>query len=215
MREHAALAQVKIRYSMIIDAVPGAEIRSTMRSLADGKPITGATLPGAVDVLAFPPTAAQLQDRRERENAEWGELERRARIALFFGVGMFLAWTADVGAAFGIGAVAGSTLFGVASVPLAFIVVIAHVYGRWALDRAADGRAAVDRRYADVAQRDAQPLLEMADRHPAVAQYLRCVGRQRRALQNVEWAALHAWANTYDSANKVAEGPSATQPAGQ
>ena len=113
-------------------------------------------------------------------------------MALFFGVGMFLAWAADVGAAFKL-ADTGSAWFGVASVPIAVVVVVAHVLGRWALDRAARGQSDVRRRYADVTVREADPLIELAQAHPAVAQYLRCVGRQRRALRRIEGSALCAW----------------------
>ena len=145
-----------------------------------------------IDVLSFPPSEAELRQWQAREAERWVELERRARIALFFGIGMFLAWAADVGAAFELGD-RGSAWFGVASVPLAIIVVLAHVVGRWALDRAARGHADVRRRYADVTLREAKPLIALSDRHPAVAQYLRCVGRQRRALRRLERAALHLW----------------------
>ncbi|MEP6607328.1 MAG: hypothetical protein ABJA83_01475 [Burkholderiaceae bacterium] len=34
-----------------------------------------------------------------RETGPWREFDRRARAALFFGAGMFLAWAAAVGAA--------------------------------------------------------------------------------------------------------------------
>ncbi len=128
-----------------------------------------------------------------RETGRWIELERRARVALFFGAGMFLAWAADVGAAFENGQAGGSELFGVASVPIAIVVVLAQVIGRWALERASRGRTEVQRRYADVTLREARPLLEIAREDAVVAQYLRCVGRQRRALRKLERIALHAW----------------------
>lgn len=148
-----------------------------------------------VDILAFPPDEAELQRCQALEAERWLEVERRARIALFFGIGMFLAWAADVGAAFEIGHDIGSTIYGVASIPLAFVVVLAHVYGRWALERANRGRAEVQQRYADVTVREARPLLELAQDEPVIAQYLRCVGRQQRALRKFERVALHAWAS--------------------
>ena len=146
----------------------------------------------SIDILAFPPSESQLRQWQAREAESWRELERRARVALFFGIGMFLAWAADVGAAFELGDTR-STWFGVASVPLAIIVVLAHVLARWALDRAARGHDEVRRRYADVTMREAKPLIALAEKNPAVAQYLRCVGRQRRALRRLERSALHTW----------------------
>jgi hypothetical protein len=147
----------------------------------------------AIDILAFPPDESTLRQWQTHEAARWRELERRARVALFFGIGMFLAWAADVGAAFELGDT-GSAWFGIASVPLATIVVLAQVLGRWALDRSARGHAEVRRRYADVTLGEAKPLLQLAEKHAPVAQYLRCVGRQRRALRRLERSALYAWA---------------------
>lgn len=146
-----------------------------------------------IDVLAFPPDQAELRRRQTRAAERWRELERRARVALFFGAGMFLAWAADVGAAFEIGHAGGSALFGMASVPIAIVVALAYLYGRWALERATRGRAEVQQRYADATLREATPLIELARNDAAIAQYLRCVGRQRRALSTVERIALHAW----------------------
>lgn len=158
-----------------------------------------------IDVLAFPPDQAELRRRQTRAAERWRELERRARVALFFGAGMFLAWAADVGAAFEIGHAGGSALFGVASVPIAIVVALAHLYGRWALERATRGRAAVQKRYADATLREATPLLELARDDAVIAQYLRCVGRQRRALLTVERVALHAWAQGRREAARSSE----------
>ena len=80
-----------------------------------------------------------------------------------------------------------------ASVPLAVAVVVAHLYGQWALERAARGLAEVGQRYADVTLREATPLLAFAKNNAVVAQYLRCVGRQQRALLRLERMALYAW----------------------
>ena len=146
-----------------------------------------------IDALAFPPDTTELQRRQASEATCWRELERRARIALFFGVGMFLAWAADVGAAFEIAHASGSALFGVISVPLALVVVLAHVYGQWALERATRGLADVKERYSDVTVREASPLLAAAKNDAVIAQYLRCVGRQQRALLRLERMALYAW----------------------
>ncbi len=40
---------------------------------------------------------------------------------------------------------------------------------------------------------EARPLLQIAERDAVIAQYLRCVGRQQRALLRVERAALYRW----------------------
>ncbi len=146
-----------------------------------------------IDVLSFPPDAVELRSRQAHEARRWRELERRARIALFFGVGMFLAWAADVGAALDIAHATGSAFFGAASIPLALAVVFAHLYGQWALERAARGLAEVEQRYSDVTVREATPLLAGAQNDAVIAQYLRCVGRQQRALLRVERIALYKW----------------------
>jgi len=157
----------------------------------------------AIDVLAFPPDQAELQRFQLSDAKRWLEVERRARVAMFLGVGMFLAWAADVGAAFEIGSADGSTLFGVASVPLALTVVLAHLYGQWALERAGRGLAEVELRYGEVTLREATPLIELAKKNPVIGQYLRCVGRQQRALRKIERIALYAWVEG-DRANGAA-----------
>ncbi len=159
----------------------------------------------SIDVLAFPPDQAELQRRQAHDMRRWRELERRARVALFFGAGMFLAWAADVGAAFEIDHAGGSALFGMASVPIATSVAMAYLYGRWALERAGRGRAQVQRYYADVTVREAAPLLQLGRNDAVIAQYLRCVGRQRRALSAGELIALQAWAEK----NRPTHGPAA------
>lgn len=146
-----------------------------------------------IDVLAFPPARAELQRWQLREGKRWRELERRARVALFFGVGMFLAWAADVGAAFDIAGNDGSALFGVVSIPIAIVVVVAHLYGQWALERSSRGLAELAQHYADVTLREAAPLLALARENAVVAQYLRCVGREGRPLLNLERIALYKW----------------------
>ena len=146
-----------------------------------------------IDVLAFPPDLVTLQRWRAFEARRWRELERRARVARFFGMGMFLAWAADVGAAFEISSAGGSALFGLVSLPLALIVLLAHFYAQWARERSARGLTEIDHRYSDVTVRDAAPLLALAREHSAIAQYLRCVGRQPRALLRLERSALYAW----------------------
>ena len=68
---------------------------------------SAAAIESPIDVLSFPPTRAELQRWQLRDSKRWRELERRARVALFFGIGMFLAWAADVGAAFEIAGTGG------------------------------------------------------------------------------------------------------------
>lgn len=164
-----------------------------MGSAVRGEP--AAAIEPPIDVLSFPPTRAELQRWQLQESKRWRELERRARVALFFGIGMFLAWAADVGAAFEIAGAGGSAFFGVASVPIAIIVVVAHLYGQWAFERSSRELAELAQRYADVTLRDGAPLLALARKDAVVAQYLRCVGREGRPLLNLERIALYAWSD--------------------
>ena len=155
--------------------------------------ITPHTSIAAINVLAFPPDEAELDRRQRREAEPWRELERRARLAIFFSVGMFLAWAADVGAAFEMDQ-SGSTIFGLAALPMAVVIVLAHLAERWALERARTYRVEWERRYAYVRKADAASLLSLARRDSVIAQYLRLVGRQGRPLRVIEKTALEAWA---------------------
>ncbi len=76
---------------------------------------------------------------------------------------------------------------------MAMTVVAAHLLGQWALERSRRQLANVARRYSEVTLREAAPLLTFAERNAVVAQYLRCVGRQRRPLRRLERVALYAW----------------------
>lgn len=147
-----------------------------------------------IDVLAFPPDQGALKQRQAVELAPWDRLERSGRILLFFAAGMFLAWAAAIVAAFELAGVGDSTWFGVASVALAVVVIATYFGARWVINRANRGRANVRQRYADVTQHEAIPLMELARKDNVVEQYLRCVGRQRRALRQIERVALHSWA---------------------
>src|SRR5512134_549134 len=89
----------------------------------------------AIDVLAFPPDEVELERRRRIDELRSDEFERRSRIALFISVGMFAAWAADVGAVFAHGQSAATAVYGLLSVPLAVIIVVSLLYGRWALAR--------------------------------------------------------------------------------
>ena len=155
--------------------------------------ITPHTSITAIDVLAFPPDEAELDRLKGCEAERWRELERRARLAIFFSVGMFLAWAADVGAAFEMDH-SGSTVFGLAAVPMAIVVVLAHLAGRWTLERARTYRTEWERRYAYVREAHAGSLLSLARRDSVIAQYLRLVSRQGRPLRVIERTALEVWA---------------------
>jgi hypothetical protein len=155
--------------------------------------ITPHTSITTIDVLAFPPDEAELDRLQGREAERWRELERRARLAIFFSIGMFLAWAADVGAAFEMDH-SGSTIFGLAAVPMAIVIVLAHLAGRWALERARTYRIEWERRYAYVRKADAASLLSLARRDSVIAQYLRLVSRQGRPLRVIEKTAMEAWA---------------------
>jgi hypothetical protein len=146
-----------------------------------------------IDVLAFPPEETELERLRRIDDLRREELERRARLALFVSTGMFAAWAADVGAVFVHEQTATSAVFGLLSVPLAVIIVISLLYGRWALARSEQARQALKLHDA-VRSGDAASLLELAARSPVVAQYLRLVGRQRRPLRELERRALESWA---------------------
>jgi hypothetical protein len=147
----------------------------------------------AIDVLAFPPDEIELERLRRIDELRSDELERRSRIALFISVGMFAAWAADVGAVFAHGQGPASAVYGMLSVPLAVIIVVSLLYGRWALARSEQARQAL-KLHAAVRAVDSASLLELAARSPVVAQYLRLVGRQQRPLREFERLALETWA---------------------
>ena len=146
----------------------------------------------AIDVLAFPPDEIELERLRRIDELRRDELERRARIALFISTGMFAAWAADVGAVFAHEQAAASAVFGILSVPLALIIVVSLLYGRWALARSEDARQAL-KLHAAVRIADSAALLELAVGSPVGAQYLRLVGRQGRPLRELERLALESW----------------------
>jgi len=147
----------------------------------------------AIDVLAFPPEEMELERLRRIDELRSDELERRSRIALFISVGMFAAWAADVSAVFAHGQSPASAVYGVLSVPLAVIIVVSLLYGRWALARSEQARQAL-KLHAAVRAADSATLLELAAHSPVVAQYLRLVGRQQRPLRELERLALETWA---------------------
>jgi hypothetical protein len=154
-----------------------------------------------IDVLAFPPDPLQLESLRVAELARSRNLEQRRRVALFVGLGLALAWAADVGAAIDARGSAHPFAFAIASVVLAIAIFAAHFAASWLGARARALRCAADRRFADVRLGDARPLLAAATSDAVVAQYLRMVGRQQRALRVVELESLMAWTRSNQTAH--------------
>jgi hypothetical protein len=143
--------------------------------------------------LAFPPDVSALEQMREVRLARCGELERRARLAWFVSVAFFMTWVADVAAVFEHDSGVLPAAFGVASLALAVAIVAAHGLGRLLYGRAQRLRRVTERSFTAVRLDEAEELLALAARDAAVAQYLRMVGRQRRALRWIEHVALVRW----------------------
>jgi hypothetical protein len=146
-----------------------------------------------IDVLAFPPDAAALEDMRISELDESTELARRARVATFLGVGLMLAWVADVAAVFQ-HASGSPAPWGFLSLVLATLIVFAHIVGRHLLGRSERVRRRIEQRYSPVRLQHAGALLQLARQNVIVSQYLRMVGRQQRPLRQLESEALQRWA---------------------
>lgn len=146
-----------------------------------------------IDVLSFPPETASLERLRNSELAASVELARRARVVTFVGVGLMLAWVADVAAVFehARGSPAG---WGLLSVLLATLIVLSHIAGRHLQRRAERVRRRTEERFAPVRLQHADVLLELARQNVVVSQYLRMVGRQQRPLRHLEAEALQRWA---------------------
>jgi len=146
-----------------------------------------------IDVLGFPPDTASLEGMRSSELAASVELARRARVATFVGAGLMLAWVADVAAVFehASGSPAG---WGLLSLLLATLIVLAHIVGRHLHGRAERRRRKTEQRFAPVRLQHANTLLELARQNVVVSQYLRMVGRQQRPLRHLEAEALQFWA---------------------
>ena len=146
-----------------------------------------------IDVLAFPPDTNVLDQMRRVRIERCHEIERRARLALFVGVTLFLTWVADVAAVFEHPTGVMPAAFGVASLALAVAIAVAHWSGRWLLRRARRLRQQTEHGFAEVRVHQAHGLVALAAVDGVVAQYLRMVGRQRRALRCLELAALSEW----------------------
>lgn len=147
-----------------------------------------------IDVLAFPPDAVALDAMRAARITRAAEFQRRARVASFVSITLFLTWVADVAAVFErhhSGAVPAT--LGVASLVLAVIIVAAHIGARVLAERAENLRLSTERAFTAVRLHQAGELVELATHEPVVAQYLRMVGRQGRPLQCVELTALIRW----------------------
>jgi hypothetical protein len=138
---------------------------------------------------------------RVAELARGRRLEQQRSVTLFVGVGLALAWAADVGAAFGARGGVHPFAFAVASLALALAIFAAHFVANWLGRRAAALRRSTARRFADARCGDAQPLLAVAANDRVVAQYLRMVGRQQRALRVIELECLMAWRRDHEAAS--------------
>jgi hypothetical protein len=143
-----------------------------------------------IDVLAFPPSTDALDAMRRRRLAGTEETKRRGRLALFVSVTLFIAWVADVAAVFEQPAGIFSAAFGIGSVVLACMIVASHTIGRALMRRALRARLAAEHGFAAVRLHQAGEVLAVAGRDAGVAQYLRMVGRQGRALRVIEMDAL-------------------------
>jgi hypothetical protein len=143
-----------------------------------------------IDVLAFPPDAAALETMKRAALADCDWTDRHGRIALFVGVSLFITWVADVAAVFRHPAGPMPVAFGVGSLLLAGLIVAAHGVGRALVERAFRRRARVARLHAAVRLDQSADILAAAADHAIVAQYLRMVGRQGRALRCLERDAL-------------------------
>ncbi len=165
-----------------------------------------------IDVLSFPPDERALDALRTVRLERCRRLEERGRLALFISLGLFLAWAADVGAAFESAAGALPMAFGLASVVLAVSIAAAHLIARHVLARSHAMRRQVEREFSAVRVCDAQPLITGAVNDRAVAQYLRMVGRQRRALRSIELQSLLTW---LERAAIAPTSPPASQPIGE
>jgi hypothetical protein len=154
-----------------------------------------------IDVLAFPPDVSALEQMRQVRLARCGELERRARLSWFVSVAFFMTWVADVAAVFEHDSGLLPAAFGVASLALAVTIVVTHGFGRLLYGRAQRLRRVTERGFAAVRLDEADELLALAERHAAVAQYLRMVGRQRRALRWIEHVALVRWSRRASGAH--------------
>ena len=146
-----------------------------------------------IDVLAFPPDTGALDQIRGARLARADELERKARLAWFVSVALFLTWVADVAAVFEHDSGVLPAAFGVASLALAATIVATHGFGRFLFGRAQRLRQVTERGFAAVRLHEADELLALAARDAVVAQYLRMVGRQGRALCWMEQRALVRW----------------------
>ena len=146
-----------------------------------------------IDVLSFPPDESALELMRTAALEDSARQAHLGKVASFVGVGLMLAWVADVAAVLESQS-AHSPVLGVFSLVLATLIVTAHFSGRHLRHRAQESRRRVERRFAPVRVEQAGSLLSLAQRNAAVSQYLRMVGRQRRPLRQIESESLQRWA---------------------
>jgi len=163
------------------------------RAAAGTAPAAGAaanTL--AIDVLSFPPDESALDLMRTAALEDAASRAHRGKVASFVGAGLMLAWVADVAAVLESQS-ANSPVLGVFSLVLAALIITSHLSGRHLRRRARQLRGRVERHFAPVRIEQAGVLLSLAQRDAAVSQYLRMVGRQRRALRQIESASLQCF----------------------
>jgi len=146
-----------------------------------------------IDVLSFPPGEDALEQMRTAALEDVGRQAHRGKVASFVGAGLMLAWVADVAAVLESQA-SHSPVFGVFSLVLATLIVMAHLSGRHLRLRAQKSWRRVERRFAPVRVEQAGELLSLAKCNAAVSQYLRMVGRQQRALRQIESESLQRFA---------------------
>jgi len=146
-----------------------------------------------IDILAFPPDAGALEQMRAKALADAKTPQHHGQVASFVGAGLMLAWVADVAAVLQ-SSNAHSPALGVFSLVLAALIIAAHLSGRHLRQRALQLRGRVERHFSPVRIEQAGVVLSLAQRDAAVSQYLRMVGRQRRALRQIESESLQRFA---------------------
>jgi hypothetical protein len=146
-----------------------------------------------IDILSFPPDAGALEGMRAKALANAKTQQHHGQVASFVGAGLMLAWVADVAAVLQ-SSNAHSPALGVFSLVLAALIITAHLSGRHLRQRALQLRSRVERHFSPVRIEQAGVVLSLAQRDAAVSQYLRMVGRQRRALRQIESESLQRFA---------------------
>ncbi|HJW51859.1 MAG TPA: hypothetical protein VJ501_07600 [Burkholderiaceae bacterium] len=147
----------------------------------------------AIDILSFPPDESALEQMRAKALDNAKTPQHYGQVASFVGAGLMLAWVADVAAVLESSSTHSPAL-GVFSLVLAALIITAHLWGRHLRQRALQLRGRVERYFSPVRIEQAGVVLSLAQRDAAVSQYLRMVGRQRRALRQIESESLQRFA---------------------